>query len=102
MRPARLRWPRSSTTRDGVDGAAAAGVACALPPWNGTTAAPGAGCAGRTSGARLAMGAAPPLASSGSSRMKLLPRPGSLDTLMPPPMRSARSREIDSPSPVPP
>jgi hypothetical protein len=39
---------------------------------------------------------------SGSSKVKVLPSPGTLLTVMEPPSNPARSREMDRPRPVPP
>ena len=55
-----------------------------------------------TSGAAGLLWAAPSTICSGSSRVKVLPSPGTLLTEMDPPSSPARSREMDSPRPVPP
>ncbi|KAG0753792.1 hypothetical protein G6F22_021303 [Rhizopus arrhizus] len=80
----------------------AAGVTAGAATVRAATAAAGCGEAGMDTGAGASPDAATGAPCSGSSRMKQLPRPGSLSTWMLPPMRSARSREIDRPRPVPP
>ena len=59
--------------------------------------------AAAATGSAAAGGSAPlPTAGAGMARTKVLPMPGTLRSVIPPPMRSASWRQIASPRPVPP